>query len=85
MELVEAKLLQSVIDANPPLDFVEKRTITRHMRASRSKQSDCHLLFVKKAGAAAGNVWIASYTFPNLRHCIGISEACSSAVDAQWF
>eukprot|EP00439_Symbiodinium_sp_Y106_P054768 s2700_g7.t1 len=29
MELVEAKLLQSVIDANPPLDFVEKRTITR--------------------------------------------------------
>ncbi|CAE7942462.1 DTX45, partial [Symbiodinium sp. KB8] len=29
MELVEAKLLQSAIDANPPLDFAEKRTITR--------------------------------------------------------
>ncbi|CAE7518322.1 DTX45 [Symbiodinium natans] len=29
MELVEAKLLQSVIDAQPPLDFAEKRAITR--------------------------------------------------------
>ena len=39
MELVEAKLLQSAIDANPPLDFAEKRTITRHRRAPMSEQS----------------------------------------------